>query len=172
MLSNSSRRTPHTPHLHLRPRQRRLNAQLRYHYSGGNVEERGSASLRTRSAGLSLSELEEYHPFKALAETQSQGGQQLNKTPQIAVLGGGITGLTAAHYLSKELPSAQITIYEGSERLGGWLNSKQVEVGSGNITVEQGPRTLRPNTPAAFVTLEMVSALRYSRILRMLKAEM
>jgi oxygen-dependent protoporphyrinogen oxidase len=87
------------------------------------------------------------------------------------VLGGGITGLAAAHYLSKELPSAQITIYEGSERLGGWLNSKQVELGNGHITVEQGPRTLRPNTPAAFVTLEMVSARKYGRVV-MLKTEM
>ena len=76
--------------------------------------------------------------------------------PQIAILGGGITGLAAAHYLTRELPQAEITIYEGSDRLGGWMKSKRVNVGTGNVVFEQGPRTLRPNPPAGLVTLDIV----------------
>lgn len=74
----------------------------------------------------------------------------------IAVLGGGVSGLASAHYLTRELPHAKITIYEESDRLGGWLNSRQVNVKQGDIVFEQGPRSLRPNTPASLVTLDMV----------------
>jgi predicted NAD/FAD-binding protein len=75
----------------------------------------------------------------------------------IAILGGGITGLASAYYLSKELPSASITLYEASDRMGGWLRSKHVNVGNGKIVFEQGPRTLRPRTPAGLVTLGLVA---------------
>lgn len=63
----------------------------------------------------------------------------------IAILGGGITGLASAYYLTKELPQAKITVYEASDRLGGWLSSKRVPVGDGSVLFEAGPRTLRPS---------------------------
>jgi oxygen-dependent protoporphyrinogen oxidase len=75
------------------------------------------------------------------------------------VLGGGITGLSTAYYLTKELPNAKITVYEGSERIGGWLSSKYVDVGNVRILFEQGPRTLRPHGPAALVTVDMASLI-------------
>jgi predicted NAD/FAD-binding protein len=74
----------------------------------------------------------------------------------IAILGGGITGLSAAHYLTRELPNAKITIYEASPKVGGWLQSKSVDVGNGNVVFESGPRTLRPRTVSGMVTIEMV----------------
>ncbi|GAB7365076.1 hypothetical protein MBLNU230_g5857t1 [Neophaeotheca triangularis] len=61
----------------------------------------------------------------------------------VAVLGGGITGLASAYYLSQQLPKSRITIYEAGERMGGWLDSKRVEVEGGNVLFESGPRTLR-----------------------------
>lgn len=61
----------------------------------------------------------------------------------IAVLGGGITGLASAYYLTKELPKARVTIYEASPRIGGWLTSKSVPVKDGTVLFEAGPRTLR-----------------------------
>jgi len=98
-----------------------------------------------------------------LAQAQNEGQQatlnQERKTqPSIAILGGGITGLSSAHYLAQELPNAKITIYEASGRLGGWLQSKAVNVGNGNVVFESGPRTLRPNSPAGMVTVDMVCA--------------
>ena len=67
----------------------------------------------------------------------------------VAVLGGGITGLACAYYLTRELPRAKVTIYEASDRLGGWLSSTRVPVKDGSILFEAGPRTLRPSSNGA-----------------------
>ncbi|KLO06994.1 Protoporphyrinogen oxidase [Schizopora paradoxa] len=79
----------------------------------------------------------------------------------IAVIGGGITGLSAAFHLSKRFPRAQITIFERSNRIGGWINSRHVKVSDGSghnatICLEAGPRTLRPNSKAM---LELINQL-------------
>lgn len=76
--------------------------------------------------------------------------------PTIAVLGGGITGLACAYFLSRDLPNAKITLFESSSRLGGWLHSRSVDIGNGNVIFEQGPRTLRPTVPNGLVTLDLV----------------
>jgi len=49
-----------------------------------------------------------------------------------AIIGGGISGLSAAFYLQKKFPEAAITVYESSERLGGVLKT----VRNGNFLVE------------------------------------
>lgn len=96
-------------------------------------------------------------PLPSLPKTAKTTHPSSHDPPQnIAILGGGITGLASAYYLSKELPSASITLYEASDRMGGWLQSKHVNVGNGKVVFEQGPRTLRPRTPAGLVTLELV----------------
>lgn len=74
----------------------------------------------------------------------------------VAILGGGITGLATAYYLSTKLPSVKIRLFEGSSRLGGWLHSRTVNVGNGNVVFEHGPRSLRPSTPSALVTMDLV----------------
>ncbi|KAK6582328.1 hypothetical protein PZA11_004736 [Diplocarpon coronariae] len=79
--------------------------------------------------------------------------------PRIAVLGGGITGLASAHYLTRESPNAKITLYEATGRLGGWLQSRVLQVGDETVLFESGPRTLRPHTPAGYVTIEMIQEL-------------
>lgn len=67
-------------------------------------------------------------------------------TDDVAIIGGGITGLACAYYLTKDLPKARITIYEASDRLGGWLSSTRVPVKDGSVLFEAGPRTLRPTS--------------------------
>ena len=76
----------------------------------------------------------------------------------IAVIGGGITGLTAAYYLTRELPGAAITLYEASDRLGGWISSHRVPVEDGTVLFEGGPRTLRPAGNGA-LSLELMRDL-------------
>ena len=78
----------------------------------------------------------------------------------VAILGGGITGLATAFFLVEANPACNITIFEASSRLGGWLHSKQVDIGNGNIVFEQGPRNLRPSQPNGLLTLHMVSIYR------------
>jgi protoporphyrinogen/coproporphyrinogen III oxidase len=73
----------------------------------------------------------------------------------IAVLGGGITGLATASFLTRECTDAKVTLYEGSNRLGGWIQSKQVEVDGGTVLFEQGPRSLRGGIKS-LKTLELV----------------
>lgn len=65
-------------------------------------------------------------------------------THDVAVLGGGITGLAAAYYLTRELPHAKVTIYEAQDRLGGWLDSKRVPVHDGTVLFEAATRSIRP----------------------------
>lgn len=42
---------------------------------------------------------------------------------RIAVIGGGITGLAAAHRIGERRPDAAVTLYEAGDRLGGVLDS-------------------------------------------------
>ncbi|KAH8880683.1 Protoporphyrinogen oxidase [Thozetella sp. PMI_491] len=65
----------------------------------------------------------------------------------IAVLGGGLTGLTTAYWLSVLRPASKITLYEASDRLGGWVDSEQAEVRGDDgekrtVVWERGPRTV------------------------------
>lgn len=76
---------------------------------------------------------------------------------EIAILGGGITGLSTAHNITRCIPNAKVTIYEASDRLGGWLNSELVQVDDGEVLFEWGPRTLRPDLGGSGVaTLDLV----------------
>lgn len=78
---------------------------------------------------------------------------------EIAVLGSGITGLTAAYNLSQKLPEAHITLYEASSRVSGWIQSSHVDVKGGKVIFEQGPRTLRPGGASGMATLDLVSSV-------------
>ena len=102
-----------------------------------------------------------HHDIKVRAQTShsiDSAVKSNSNTPpkEIAILGGGVTGLASALYLSKELPEASITLYEASERLGGWVRTKYMDVGNGSVVFEQGPRSLRPQTISGLVTLELV----------------
>ncbi|KAI1476647.1 Protoporphyrinogen oxidase [Daldinia eschscholtzii] len=78
----------------------------------------------------------------ATVETDNGNG----KTREIAVLGGGVTGLTTAHYLARHAKDAHITLYEASDRLGGWIHAELVPTGDGDdkVLFQSGPRMLRP----------------------------
>jgi hypothetical protein len=52
----------------------------------------------------------------------------------IGILGGGITGLTLGYLLATRLPKHSITIIEATERTGGWINSKRVELRDGRTS--------------------------------------
>ena len=79
----------------------------------------------------------------------------------VAIIGGGITGLATAYYLSKAAPPhTRITLLESGDRLGGWVHSEEVDVGNGQkVLFEKGPRSLRPTDPNGLLTLELVSYL-------------
>ncbi|KAI1894786.1 hypothetical protein AGOR_G00119330 [Albula goreensis] len=74
----------------------------------------------------------------------------------VAVLGGGIGGLSACYYLSKSPQVSKIVLLEGSGRLGGWLHSTRREDGA---VFEHGPRGVRPAGAVGRNTLNMVAEL-------------
>ncbi|SPN96957.1 uncharacterized protein DNG_00475 [Cephalotrichum gorgonifer] len=63
----------------------------------------------------------------------------------IAVIGGGITGLTTAYYLARLLPAtSRVTLYEAADEIGGWIHTHKEEApGGGTVHFEKGPRMLR-----------------------------
>lgn len=73
----------------------------------------------------------------------------------IAVLGGGVSGLASAYFVSQSFPDSKITIYEAEKETGGWIKSRRVDVPGGNVLFEYGPRTLRPGA-ACLPTAQLV----------------
>lgn len=72
------------------------------------------------------------------------------------ILGGGIAGLSAAHYLTKQA-IRPVTVFESQKRIGGWIQTgKHANTGS---SYEVGPRTIRPRGPRGRNTLELVEEL-------------
>lgn len=62
---------------------------------------------------------------------------------RVAVVGGGITGLAAAHRLAKS--GAEVVVLESSDRLGGKVLTERHE----GLTVEAGPDSFLDREPAA-----------------------
>ena len=58
------------------------------------------------------------------------------------ILGAGISGLSAAHFLSKK--SDDFIILEERNRVGGWINSEKIN----GYTCENGPNTVLLNNKA------------------------
>lgn len=72
------------------------------------------------------------------------------------VLGGGISGLSAAYYLLR-LAKHKVTVIEGSNRIGGWMRS--VKLPNTDIVFEKGPRTIRPHGLQGLNTLSLIEEL-------------
>nr|POE93473.1 protoporphyrinogen oxidase [Quercus suber] len=98
-------------------------------------------------------------PYSSDGQTQQEQHSLIQRRRQhAAILGGGITGLATAYYITKFMPGTKVTIYEASDRIGGWLLSKRVPVNDGSIIFEAGPRTLRP-TPNGLLAARMLQEL-------------
>ena len=58
---------------------------------------------------------------------------------EIGILGGGISGLSSAYFLSKKFPDARIDIIEKDNLARGALSTKMV----GNDVFDLGPRSIK-----------------------------
>ena len=65
--------------------------------------------------------------------------------PRIAIIGGGLSGLAAAAQLHLELPDADLTLLEASDRLGGVIDTER----AGEFLVDHGADMFSINPPAA-----------------------
>nr|QIA61821.1 protoporphyrinogen oxidase [Halichondria panicea]QIZ30884.1 protoporphyrinogen oxidase [Halichondria panicea] len=79
-------------------------------------------------------------------------------TRRIAVLGGGISGLTAAWNLASRgsAGALEVVLYEASSRVGGWMKTHTTSQGA---VFECGPRSLRVTGHSAKTTMKLVSAI-------------
>jgi len=94
--------------------------------------------------------------FNALASlTRCRYSSTTTYPERIAVLGGGVAGLSTAYFVSREFPKSKITIYEAGADIGGWIKSRKVAVDGGEVIFELGPRTLRNATPTAHLIQEL-----------------
>ena len=71
---------------------------------------------------------------------------------RVAVVGGGVSGLAAAHRLSVERPDAEITVLEAGPRIGGSLH--RVEVGG--VVVDVGAEAMLHRRPEAVDLVEEI----------------
>jgi len=64
---------------------------------------------------------------------------------RILIVGGGISGLAAAHRLLELAPSLQVTLIEASSRLGGTLQTNERD----GFILERGPDSFISEKPQA-----------------------
>ena len=73
-----------------------------------------------------------------------------NHSPSsILIIGGGITGLSAAYYATKRNPDAHIILIESSNRWGGKIITDRVPFDDGQFIIEGGPDTFLATKPYA-----------------------
>ncbi|KUJ23957.1 Protoporphyrinogen oxidase [Mollisia scopiformis] len=157
-LLHSSTRALHAVPPSCRPRHR-LVPRRGSQRNSCHADTKLAAELRGPSAIRIGSDAVQDSNSSVLFAEHGHDGQGREQDTRIAIIGGGITGLTAAHYITRELSHAKVTIYEAGSRVGGWLQSEYIDVKDGKVLLEKGPRTLRPNTEAALVTLDMIQNL-------------
>lgn len=58
-------------------------------------------------------------------------------TNSIAIIGGGITGLSSAYFIKKQRPDIDVTIYEATSRTGGKIQTYRKD----GYTIELGPES-------------------------------
>ncbi|KAF1957964.1 Protoporphyrinogen oxidase [Byssothecium circinans] len=103
-----------------------------------------------------------YHRAGILYRTQRLHTHRSNteEPRRIAIIGGGITGLTTAYYSAKQYPSAQLTLFESKKEFGGVIESRAIHLKDGTTALCQlGPKTLRANAPRAIVMVDLITQL-------------
>ncbi|CAO1631255.1 unnamed protein product [Parajaminaea phylloscopi] len=121
----------------------------------GTVAGRGATRRWSKPPGCSATRRHLSHGHGASSHPQTE------QTRTIAVLGGGLSGLTTTLYLSRLLPQHRIILWETSDHLGGWVRSEKVHLpgSQGDAVLEAGPRSIRPKGAAGWRMIEMIHSL-------------
>ncbi|KAI8063226.1 hypothetical protein BC940DRAFT_307866 [Gongronella butleri] len=74
----------------------------------------------------------------------------------VTILGGGISGLSAAYYISRLAPHVHVRLVEASQRLGGWIHTDRID---DDLFFEAGPRAIHPTGPSGTALLDLIHDL-------------
>lgn len=74
---------------------------------------------------------------------------------KVSILGGGISGLSAAFYLSKMPGRIKVNLFEAGPTFGGWIKTDKRD----GYIFEAGPRTIRPKGLPGNTTLQLIELL-------------
>ena len=106
-------------------------------------------------------------------------------TQRVAILGGGISGLSCAWFMARRFPHLDITLIHEGTRVGGWMQSERrggasrasasqstgdTGTGTGTTTAspsylfEAGARSLSPKASNVWPMLELVSLWPWLRV--------
>lgn len=82
----------------------------------------------------------------------------------IAIIGGGLGGLSTAHFVLKSLSPAarartRICIVERQAQTGGWCRTERFDIHGKPVVFETGPRSLRPVGLSGWLTIQMVRSV-------------
>jgi oxygen-dependent protoporphyrinogen oxidase len=68
-----------------------------------------------------------------------------NLTPKrVAIIGGGVSGLSTAYYVWRESPKTDVTLFEASAQLGGLIHTEEAD----DFIIENGPDCFISEKPA------------------------
>jgi oxygen-dependent protoporphyrinogen oxidase len=81
--------------------------------------------------------------MRALAPPMSRTGG--SRRPSVVIVGGGVTGLTAAHAIHRERPDVELHVFEARERLGGNIATERHE----GFVIDTGPDSFLRTKPDA-----------------------
>ena len=87
-----------------------------------------------------------------MTETSEAFGADKASVRRIAVVGGGITGLAAAHRIISRDERAEVTVFEASDRLGGIIQTES----SDGFLMELGPDSFITNKPGGVQLCEEI----------------
>ncbi len=66
---------------------------------------------------------------------------------KLTIIGGGIAGLSAAYYATKNIPEADITLLESDSHWGGKISTDRINFDDGTFIIEGGPDTFLASKP-------------------------
>ncbi len=81
--------------------------------------------------------------FPAVGLCHASGVSELPRSLRVVVVGGGVSGLAAAHRITRDLPDAEVLVLESSDRTGGSLRTSEV----GGVVVDVGAEAILNRRP-------------------------
>ena len=78
----------------------------------------------------------------------------MDRTVDVAIVGGGIAGLALAWRLRQSAPHLDVVLLEASERTGGKILSERVNANGGSFLIEGGPDALLAQKPEALALID------------------